>query len=195
MRNKIVFLFIVFGILAALLLWSRQPSYAVFRTIVAITQKDQSSFLSRVDLDRVSAGFVEDFISLVLKDMGVDKMGASMAGALAIQFVDGFRKSGADLVKSNIQNYFADKQQEGGDSHSGVFTAAVSFYFIQSSDFRLDWRWRTQKDIDFAMVEIGLTHKPTQRRIPVRIRLERQVGEWRIVRIYNLIESYIAFER
>lgn len=195
MRNKIILLLIVLGCSAGLFLWSQQPSYTVFRTILAVTQKDQNSFLSRVDLDRVSVGFVEDFISLVLKDMGVDKMDASMAGALAIQFVEGFRKSGVDLVKTNIQNYFANKEQEGGDSRSGIFTAAVSFYFIQSSDFGLDWRWKTHKDTDFAMVEIGLTHKPTHRRIPVRVRLERQAGEWRIVRIYNLIESYIAFER
>lgn len=185
-----IFVSVILACLFIFLIWQSTPSYTVFKVASSVASRDQVDFLARVDVDRVAEGAVEDFSAILMNNLGLQANDSSLGGLLAAQLLTGFKESGAKIVKENIEKYFSGRPIEAEDSSVGAFSSAIAYFLLQPDNLKISWRWRTEKESDFAMVTVPIEDLKTGKSFLLRFKLEKHADRWRVVRIYNLIESY-----
>lgn len=169
--------------------WSSQPSYSVVKAGYAIATKNRSIFDKSVHLEKVADGLADDTVSNALKKLGADPLGNAglVQSALALKMVESLKPQLVQYVFKTVDSYFMHEPIVNSSGQS--LNSVLLMLLASQSDLKFSWHLATEKNLDFAIVTLGFVNQRTLKPISIRMRLEKDDQGWKIVRMYNVVES------
>ncbi len=184
----IIFLVAILGI-SFFFYWSKQPSFTVAKAGYSILYKKRDTFNNTIELQKIADGLADDTVSVALKKMGADPLGnpGIVQSSLALQMVESLKPQLVNYVFKTVDSYFVGEPIVNSSGQS--LNSVVLMLLASHSDFKFDWKLATEQNPDFAIVSASFLDTRNKKPVILRLRLEKQEFGWKIVRVYNLVES------
>jgi hypothetical protein len=183
----LILIFVVPGFIICY--WSGRPSFAVIQSGYAVFVKNRSLFEKTANISKIAEGLADDTMAEALRKLGADPLGSPglVQSSLAMKMVESLKPQMKDYVFKTVDSYFSGEPivNSSGESLKSVLLMLLA----SNSDLKFNWHLATEMNPDFAIVTVGFLNTRTLKPIDIRMRLEKEQSQWRLVRLYNVIES------